>query len=429
MPDADANQLLARADEFAHVGQGEDAASACEAAADLLLAQGNVLLAAAAYQRALHQLESLPREQKLRISERLAGALTELGMASGLSQERRVECLIRAATRFWSDKPYSARGHRALCFRCGELKAAAWMRCPACSVLPERREHLGLSQLFSEQACSLERLQEIGRRVRLGEEPVAEDVVRLFATAFYQSSAEHEGSLGRLLPGTVTALCDADSRSAVLLEVSTSADLVTEKPDCASLIDGVCMRLLEVSEPTQLDDLALADGRRVQEVRADLVRRFGSRIHFERWQRVHVGRGSVGVAWVGAGLPNSGSVRPTSVRKSGNLVAAAVALATPDLPSSHPAVHDLSTQLAAQAVRQHLQSPSRQDVTYVSQGLCVSLAGQRFAHDPSLTVEQALALLSDALGSRVRLEEVVCYGRRRLNDDDPHFPGEAAMHG
>ena len=52
------------------------------------------------------------------------------------------------------------------------------------------------------------------------------------------------------------------------------------------------------------------------------------------------------------------------------------------------------------------------------------------AADPSLSVAGALAVLREALASDVSLDAVVCYARRRYIDDDPpHFPGEAAMHG
>jgi hypothetical protein len=432
MLDADANQLLTRADELASAGRGQDAASACESAGDLLLGQGNVLGAAVAYQRALHQLtaEFLPRAQKSRISERLGDALGELGMASGLTRERRVECLFRAGARYWSDKPSPARGQRGVCFRCGELKVAGWSRCSACSTLPALSEDVAVSLLLSERVCPFERLQELGRRVHLGEEAVPQDVNRLFATALYQSSAGHAEPVGQLLPGTVASVAHMNRRSAVLLEVSTSSDSVTEKPACAEFIQSVCMGLLEAAEPVVIDELTLGDGRAVHDVNSDLLRRFGAKVHFERWQRIHVERGCLATAVVGAGVSAPRESRPHRVRPCGNLVVAAVALATPELELPNAAVHDLAGQLALQAATSHLEQRFPQDLAEPSQTLCVSLALEPFACDPSLSVAGAIEVLRDALSSEVSLEAVVCYARRRFVDDDPsHFPGEAAMHG
>lgn len=414
MLDLEANQMLARAEELSSAGLPEDAAGLCESAGDRLLSLGNALGAAVAYQRALHQfpVEIVARSRKHHISERLSGALSELGMASGLNRERRIESLFRAAARYWSDQP--AGGHRAVCFECGELKPAGWMRCASCSALPKLSEQVAFGLLASERACSTERLREIARRLQQGEAPIPPDVQRLFATALYQCSAEREEVPGTPAPGTVLAVSSRGHRSAVLLEVSTSGELVSEKPECAELIDQVCVHLLASSDVATLDDVRLPDGRSVSEARSAVARRLGSRIEFVRWRRIDVEHGAVAVAVLGAGISRPHESRPHSVRACGNLAAAAVALhadASPHL------VFDLAGQLAQQFARAHVVDADR-----------VELAAERFALDPSLSVAEALEVSSKALDREVRLGVTACYVRHPLPDDEPpKFPGEAAL--
>lgn len=415
MLDAEANQMLVRAEALSSSGHAEDASRLCEAAGDRLLSQGNALGAAAAYQRALHQfpVELAPRPRKQHLSERLSGALTELGMASGMSRERRIESLFRAAARYWSDQP--AGGHRAVCFACGELKAAAWIRCASCSQVPKLSEQVAFGLLSSERVCSSERVREIGRRVQQGEPPVPPDVQRLFATALYQCSAEREDIPGVPAPGTVVAVRGRDGRSAVLLEVSTSADLVSEKPECAELIEAVCSSLLSSSDGIELDALRLADGRSVSEARSAVARRLGSQIDFVRWRRIQVPRGAVAVAVLGAGVSRRGDSRPHSVRASSNWAAAVVALQA-DVNDS-PFVFDLAAHLAQHLTRAHVMDSDHAE-----------LGGDRFALDPSSTVAEAIAVLSSAVGHEVRLDTAACYVRHALDDEGPPvFPGEAAL--
>ena len=406
--------MLARAEELSSAGLPDDAAGLCESAGDRLLSLGNALGAAVAYQRALHQfpVEIVARARKHHISERLSGALSELGMASGLNRERRIESLFRSAARYWADQP--AGGHRAVCFECGELKPVGWLRCSSCSAVPKLSEQVAFGLLASERACSSERLHEIARRLKQGESPIPPDVQRLFATALYQCSADREEIPGNPAPGTVVAVASRIRRSAVLLEVSTSTELVSEKPECAELIEQVCNRLLASSDGATLEDLRLADGRGVSEARNVVARRLGSRIDFVRWRRVEVEHGAVAVAVVGAGISRPHESRPHSVRATSNLVAAAVALETDAAPDS---VNDLAAQLAQQLARAHVVDAER-----------VELAGERFASDPSLSVAEALEVSSTALGRAVRLGGAACYVRHRLPDDEPpKFPGEAAL--
>ncbi|HET9929265.1 MAG TPA: hypothetical protein VFQ35_01200 [Polyangiaceae bacterium] len=407
--------MLARAEELSSAGLSEDAARLSESAGDRLLSLGNSLGAAVAYQRALHHfpVEVAARSRKHHISERLSGALSELGMASGMNRERRIESLFRAAARYWSDQP--AGGHRAVCFECGELKPAGWIRCSSCAAVPKLSEQVAFGLLASERACSSERLREIGRRLQQGDSPIPPDVQRLFATALYQCSAEREDAPGSLPPGTVVAVPSSEGRAAVLLEVSTSGEHVSEKPECVELIEQVCARLLTSPDSVTLEDIRLLDGRNVAEAGGSVSRRLGSRIDFPRWRRIEVPRGAVGVAVVGATISRPRDSRPHRVRACGNLAAAAVALhANSD---GTEMVFDLAGQLAHQLVRAHVVDSEHAE-----------LAGERFALDPSLTVADALGVLSKALEHDVRLGVAACYVRHPFADDEPpKFPGEAAL--
>lgn len=416
MLDADATQLLMRAEELAGAGHGEEAAELSESVAQRLLSQGNVLAAAAVFQRAGHQLpaEVFTRERRQRVSESLSGALSELGMASGVPRERRIECLFRAAVRYWSEHPEG--GHRGVCFACGQLKPVGWMRCEGCSALPELSEQVAFGLLASERVCSLQRLHEVARRAALGEVPIPHDVQRLFATALYQCSAERDRFVARPAPGTVLGRVAPNRRCAVLLEVSTSAEYVSEKPASAEFLDDICDALLETREASAIEDLELRGGRLTREVKAELVRRFGSNIQFERWRRLEVECGAVAVSQQGGDASRAPESGPHAVRPCGNFAVAAVALSA---ERDHAALNDLAEQLAGQMLRAHVVEI---DVP--------ELLKEPFAMDPSLSVASALDVLCETLGFGVRIDSAVCYVRRPgANYEPPEFPGEAAMHG
>ena len=159
------------------------------------------------------------------------------------------------------------------------------MRCRGCGELPRLSEQVAFGLLASERACSSERLQEIARRAAAGEVPIAPDVQRLFAAALYGCSAERDEFAGRPAPGTVVARVHQNQRSAVLLEVSTSSEFISDKPACTELLDDVCQALLATHDSVAVDELELPDGRAVRDVKSELLRRLGGSIRFERWRR------------------------------------------------------------------------------------------------------------------------------------------------
>jgi hypothetical protein len=59
----------------------------------------------------------------------------------------------------------------AVCFKCGEIKSSAFVRCPACSALPEKEKDIVLSYAMSDHFYDVPTLKQMGAAIRDGNPP------------------------------------------------------------------------------------------------------------------------------------------------------------------------------------------------------------------------------------------------------------------
>jgi hypothetical protein len=57
----------------------------------------------------------------------------------------------------------------AVCLECGQMKAGAWTRCPACSYQPSGAEELGKALMLSDSCIAPDKLAEFAARRQQGE--------------------------------------------------------------------------------------------------------------------------------------------------------------------------------------------------------------------------------------------------------------------
>ena len=419
---------LESAGELARSGQVAKAVSVYEDIVDACVQQRDPLSAAAVAGEALLLLTKHPdRDAQTRLScdwSRAYGMFRAVGLGFNVHEQAR---LMGAASTALSSGPPDAHGHRALCIRCGTLRGAAWLRCGGCGFLPELPDDVALGVLLSERVHSQAQLRSIGAAIREGGSPgVSRHLLRVFSALLFQLHNRRgvNAPAHAPLPGTVAAMVSPDQRTGVIVDVTRTSDGSERNRTFDTLVGAACRALLASTDERDIEDLSdPIQSCSLRHLRNEAERRLGEHIRFERWQRLCVDHGLIGVFQVKRASP--ASVRPSVVRSAGNLIAALVAVETAAAPTEHPEVADLAHQLAQHAAMVPLVAGNEQTQ---ADGEDSPFVCQPWALDPTLSVSEAIAIAKGAIGIEVSVGAFVRYVRGTAPDDGPWtFPGEAAM--
>lgn len=213
--------------------------------------------------------------------------------------------------------------------------------------------------------------------------------------------------------GRVVIKLSADQKKAALVEVNSETDFVAKDSNFIEFAESVANAVLAsgTTEADALGSLKLASGQTVEEARAALVAKIGENIQVRRAKIVDAGAGQI-----------------ASYLHSNNKIGVAVAYTGADadlgkdlamhIAANNPAGLDESSVPADRVARERdvqldivMQSgKSREIAEKMLEGKMrkflaeLTLVGQAFVKDPSMTVEQLLKNKGVAVTSFVRFE-------------------------
>jgi hypothetical protein len=209
------------------------------------------------------------------------------------------------------------------------------------------------------------------------------------------------------VPGVLHAAVDAAGCSAVLVELVTGTDLVAAKPAVLSFVKELAVRLLE--------------GRGEDEHRSklkELRHRLGTHIDVGRVVHLSVMRGASAVASLRA-LSNPRMKHPIELDAQ---VVSAVAVEVAPPGRQSPLVEDFAQMLAGQLLAFERES-SGSNLNIRSGFLPAPFDG-----DPSVAVEDAIAVLGKGCNQQLSLSAAARLRRPSVRDGEPgSFPGARAL--
>lgn len=403
-------ELLARAQAASRSDRRDQAAQGHRDAGACFADDGNLLAAAAAYAEGARLAATGGTELLKVILADAQDVVTGRLRAHELAPPERIAAAFQHAARYWSPDGVPFTGHRGLCARCGAWMRLAWSSCERCAA-PRTAVDRGKRLLLSERVCHAAILEREARRWGSTElQALLPAAARIFDALLWVGGVARFPEPEHMACGALEAFTNQDRSRAVLCEVVAGHELVEAKPAFRDFVRGVGSALLA--------GRAWAD--ELEGPRRELQRRFGTSIAVRRTLALEVEHGATGISstWVVAG-------HDRSQRRARQQVVCAAAV---EADHEHPSpllLTEFAQDLAHELLMIDVESISPDGRTTDVRAL---LEGKRFTGDPSLTVSEAAAVLSDRSGAGLTLAGAGRLVRESFDPGDPEaFPGARAM--
>ena len=213
--------------------------------------------------------------------------------------------------------------------------------------------------------------------------------------------------------GRVVIKSSADQKRAALVEVNSETDFVAKDSNFVSFAESVAEAVLSsgVTDATELANVKLASGQTVEEARAALVAKIGENIQVRRAQIVEAGAGAI------ASYIHSNNKIGVALVYTGSDAELGKDLAM-HVAANNPAGLDESSVPAERVARERdiqldivMQTGKPRDIAEkMLEGKMrkflaeLTLLGQAFVKDPSVTVAQLLKNKGASVTSFIRME-------------------------